>query len=265
MILWRHEDGLFQRDLRQEEFRQKRKKSEPVPELFPFTGRELSEDVFEMLIDLFASHSSEQRHDSRCSEHRQDSHVPEARVHTQDRDRARPRKRRVEVSLRTLTREDRDAFTAAKQKEWASWLDKAVGTGEGSVESLTKSHPPCPLGADVEERWNREGSQSSMVRTWISGRAFGNTSHIISDPADGESSFLQWIVNEGHVLESGDLKTAFLSGDPDPAHKGGDSLYIDPPSDLKRGWNLGPEDRLRLRKAVYGPINAPLRWHQKLT
>ena len=139
MILWRHEDGLLQRDLRQEEFRQKRKKSEPVPELFPFTGRELSEDVFEMLIDLFASHGSEQRHDSRCSEHRQDSHVPEARVHTQDRDRARPRKRRVEVSLRTLTREDRDAFTAAKQKEWASWLDKAVELVKDRLK-VSRSH-----------------------------------------------------------------------------------------------------------------------------
>ena len=34
--------------------------------------------------------------------------------------------------------------------------------------------------------------------------------------SDGESAILQWIVNEGHLLESGDLKTAFLSGDPDP-------------------------------------------------
>ena len=83
--------------------------------------------------------------------------------------------------------------------------------------------------------------------------------------ADGESAILQWIVNEGHLLESGDLKTAFLSGDPDPAHKGSDALYIDPPSDLKRWLNMGPESVLRLRKAVYGLINAPLRWHQRLS
>ena len=99
----------------EEESRQKRMRSEPVPELFPLTGEELPEDVFEMLIDFFASPSSE---------HRQDSPVPEAHVYTQDRDRATPLKRRVEVSMRALTREDRDAFTAAKQKEWASWLDK---------------------------------------------------------------------------------------------------------------------------------------------
>ena len=66
-------------------------------------------------------------------------------------------------------------------------------------------------------------------------------------------------------MESGDLKTAFLSGDPDPAYKGSDALYIDPPSDLKRWLKLGPEDVLRLRKAVYGLINVPPRWHQKLS
>ena len=30
--------------------------------------------------------------------------------------------------------------------------------------------------------------------------------------------FFKKKVNEGHLLESGDLKTAFLSGDPDPAY-----------------------------------------------
>ena len=71
--------------------------------------------MIEILIDLFASPGSE---------HRQDSRVPEAHVYTQDRDRARPLTRLVDVSMRNLTREDRDAFTAEKQKEWASWLDK---------------------------------------------------------------------------------------------------------------------------------------------
>ena len=42
-------------------------------------------------------------------------------------------------------------------------------------------------------------------------------------------------------------------------------MYIDPPSDLKRWLKLGPEDVLRLRKAVHGLINAPLRWNQKLS
>ena len=56
-----------------------------------------------------------------------------------------------------------------------------------------------------------------------------------------------------------------MKTDPDPAYKGSDALYIGPPSDLKRWLNLGPEDVLRVRKAVYGLIHAPLRWHQRLS
>ena len=75
--------------------------------------------------------------------------------------------------------------------------------------------------------------------------------------SDGESAILQRIVNEGHLSENGDLKTTFLSGDPDSAHEGDDALYTDPPSDLKRWLNLG--------KVVYGLVNAPLGWHQRLS
>ena len=126
----------------EEDFQQKRMKSESVPELFPLIGVECSEDVFEILIDLFASSGSERRQDSRGSEHRQDSRVPEAYVYTQDRDRAGPLKRRVEVSLRTLTREDRGAFTGAKQKEWASWLDKEAVELVKGRKKVPRSHIP---------------------------------------------------------------------------------------------------------------------------
>ena len=74
------------------------------------------------------------------------------------------------------------------------------------------------------------------------------------------SAILQWIVNEGHLWQSGDLKTVLLSGDPDPADKKSDALYIDTTSDLKRWLNLGHEDVLRLRE-----VNALLRWHQRLS
>ena len=107
----------------EEEMRQKRLRSEPVPELFPLTGEELSENVFEILIDLFASPGSAQCEDSRVSvgsEQCEGSRVPEAHVFTHDRDRFRPLKRGVEVSMRDLSREDPDAINRARQKEWTS-------------------------------------------------------------------------------------------------------------------------------------------------
>ena len=157
----------------EEEMRQKRLRSEPVPELFPLNGEELSENVFEILIDLFASPGSEHCEDSRVSagsghcedsrvspgsEHCEDSRVsagseqcegsrvPGAHVCTQDRDRFRPVKRRVEVSMRDLSREDRDAFNRAKQKEWTSWLDKET------VE-LVKDRLKVPRSHILRARW----------------------------------------------------------------------------------------------------------------
>ena len=76
-------------------------------------------------------------------------------VQSQDRDRARPLKRRVEVPLRNPTREARDASTAAKKAGVGFAVgQRSTAPGEGSHESPTKPHPPCPLGADVEKRWN---------------------------------------------------------------------------------------------------------------
>ena len=65
-------------DDEEEEMRQKRLRSEPVPELFPLAGEELTENVFEILIDLFASPKPEHCEDSRvsnCSQHCEDSCV----------------------------------------------------------------------------------------------------------------------------------------------------------------------------------------------
>ena len=69
--------------------------------------------------------------------------------------------------------------------------------------------------------------------------------------SDGEPAILEWSVIEGHLLESGDSKTAFLSSDPDPAYKGSDALCFDPPSDLKSWLNLGSEDVLGLGRALW--------------
>ena len=134
---------------------------------------------------------------------------------------------------------------------------RSCGTGQGSVESPAKPHPPCPLGGKRLE-------QRKFQKARLCALGFQDP-RLTTLPTSSPTRRL----TENQPLCSGlsarDLKTAFLSGDPDLAHKGSDALYIDPPSDLNRWLNLGPEDVLRLRKAVYGLINAPLRWHQRLS
>ena len=76
---------------------------------------------------------------------------------------------------------------------------------------------------------------------------------------------MQWPVNEGHLTNSDELKTAFLSGDPDPTHRGNDAASVDPLADLKFWLHPASSDILRLRAAVHGMMSAPLRWHQRLS
>ena len=164
-----------------------------------------------------------------------------------------------------ISREDRDAFTRAKQKEWASWQEAL---------ELVKDRLKIPRSHILRARWMltwKNIGTEKVPKARLCALGFQDprlTTLPTSSPtltSDGESAILQWSVGEGHLLASGDLKTGFLSGDPDPAYKGSDTLYIDPPSYLKRWLNFRPEDVLRLRKAVYGLINAPLQWHQRLS
>ena len=48
-----------------------------------------------------------------------------------------------------------------------------------------------------------------------------------------EHLILQWLVNEGHVMHSGDLKTAFLNGDADLDRTDENAIYMQPPKNAK--------------------------------
>lgn len=82
--------------------------------------------------------------------------------------------------------------------------------------------------------------------------------------ADGEALILQWVEHEGHVLESGGLNIAFLSGDVDPGSRGKDALFSEPPSGPQGvAATEGQRGHLGMRTAVCRLVNAPLRWHQR--
>ena len=84
--------------------------------------------------------------------------------------------------MRNLIREDRDAFTRAKQKEWASWLDKEA------VE-LVKDRLKVPRSHILRARWVLTGKndgtekvpKARLCALGSSGSSFDNTSDIISD------------------------------------------------------------------------------------
>ena len=157
--------------------------------------------------------------------------------------------------MRDLSREDRDAFNRAKQKEWTSWLDKEA------VE-LVKDRLKVPRNDILRARWVlswKNVGTEKVPKARLCALGFQHphlTTLTTKSPtltSDGESAILQWIVNKGQLLESGDLKTAFLSGDPDPAHKGSDALYIDPPSELKTLVETGTRRCVEIAKSSLRP------------
>ena len=77
--------------------------------------------------------------------------------------------------------------------------------------------------------------------------------------AASEALIMQWVDSHKYRLISGDIKTAFLSGDEDIRNK-----FISPPDDVRHMLNLDHETVLRLRKAVYGLVNAPKKWWDRL-
>ena len=77
--------------------------------------------------------------------------------------------------------------------------------------------------------------------------------------AASEALILQWVASHKCRLISGDIKTAFLSGDEDVRN-----IFISLPGDVKQMLNVDHETVLRLRKAVYGLVNAPKKWWDRL-
>ena len=77
--------------------------------------------------------------------------------------------------------------------------------------------------------------------------------------AASEAFIMQWVASHKYRLISGDIKTAFLNGDEDIRN-----IFISPPDDVRQVLNLDHETVLRLRKAVYGLVNAPKKWWDRL-
>ena len=159
--------------------------------------------------------------------------------------------------MRNLSREDRALFEQAKLKEWRSWLSKEA------IE-LVKMRTKLPRHQLMRARWVLTWKQSTgeaKARLCVLGFQDPRLEEVeTSSPTmtqDAEHLILQWVVNHRYTLESGDLKTAFLSGDHDPDLP----LYIQPPADLQKMLKLGPNEHIRLRKAVYGLVDEIGRAH----
>ena len=164
------------------------------------------------------------------------------------------RRKRVEVSEIKLTESDRKLFRKAKELELQSWLDhqvfdlvkkkfvdqERVMRPDMEVDSKGKSTSVCVLGFHYPDLTEVHHDSPTLS-------------------AASEALIMQWVASHKYRLISGVIKTAFLSGDEDFRN-----IFISPPDDVRQTLNLDHETVLRLRKAVYGLVNAPKKWWDRL-
>ena len=240
----RHQESSFQPMRRSARIRERQGQSSSGPSSGPYFTSWDPEQCIEIMLNTIAEMPSNYLSENNMAE------IFMATPST---------KRRTEVSMRELSREDRELFNEAKAKEWRSWLSKEA------VE-LVHNKLQIPRSQILKSRWVLTWKKTGEAKARLCVLGFQDPrleTVETSSPTmtqDAEHLVLQWVVNNGHKLESGDLKTAFLSGDSDPDLP----LYIQPPADLANWLKLGPDEQIKLRKAVYGLVDAPRRWHQRL-
>jgi hypothetical protein len=175
------------------------------------------------------------------------------------------KQRRVEVSFRKLSPEDKKLFEKAMQKEWNSWI-------ENKVTSLCK-RKGIPTERIIKARWVLVWKKSSdpddrtktpKARLVLVGWQDPELGRIATDSPtlrkETKHLILTICASRRWKIWGADIKTAFLSGD--PAKR---DIYFKPPNEIKEWMSLEEDDLFRLEKAAYGLAEAPRAWFLRLS
>ena len=153
--------------------------------------------------------------------------------------------------------EDDDLNATVKELELQSWLDHRV------FDLVKKKF--VDQERVMRARWvlTWKSTGKAKARLCVLGFQDPDLTEVPRDSptlsAASEALIMQWVASHKYRLVSGDTKTAFLSGDEDIRN-----IFISPPDDVRQMLNLDHETVLRLRKAVYGLVNAPKKWWDRL-
>ena len=167
------------------------------------------------------------------------------------------RQGRGEVRVSTLTPQEREELVKAKQKEISSFLKHAA------VEAATRSGLQCKSLMRMRRVITRKSDDSLKARLVIQGftdpqlGATPTASPTVS--RRGRQLFLTVAGSLGMKVFKGDAKTAFLQGS-----VGDQELHCEPIAELAQALGLEHHQCVRLRKSVYGLIDAPRAWWERV-
>ena len=177
-------------------------------------------------------------------------------------------KKGAEVKLRELQENEVEEFRKAKQKEIDSYVEHAamdivskVGIDENRI-----------LGMRWILTWkNEEDGEGNVTgkrpkaRLIIKGFQDPDLLRIPRDSPTlstvGRNLLFSISSHHNWDLSIGDIKTAFLNGDDTEYDR---EIYGEPPEDAKEMLKMTPQQVCRIRKAIYGLLNAPRQWAEKL-
>ena len=150
-----------------------------------------------------------------------------------------------------------NSFAEQREAELQSWLDHKVF----DVVKKKVADKDRVMRARWVLTWKSTGKAKARLR--VLGFQDPDLTEVPPDSptlsAQAEALILQCGSSNKWMLVSGDIMTAFLSGDGEYRN-----IFTLPPDDVRDILKLSPESMLSLRKAVYGLVNAPKKWWDRL-
>ena len=165
------------------------------------------------------------------------------------------RKGGSEVSVRSLSPDDRKNLEKSKSAELQSWAkNRAVEA------ALRAGYPARSL---MKMRWVITRKDSGDLKARLVVLGFTDPDLGVVKTASptcsrrGRQVFLSLAASMGFMVAKGDVKTAFLQGDGGEERR---DLLCEPVKELREYLNLKDDEVVRLLKSVYGLVNAPRQW-----
>jgi hypothetical protein len=182
---------------------------------------------------------------------------------------AAAKRQRAEVKVRDLNPEQLSEFQQAKSKELDQWL------ATETVRKVLRHQIPeqnilrCRWvltwkELDEVDRAKEGKSRKAKARLVILGYEDPDITNIPRDSPtlqkESRSLLLQLCASRQWVIQSFDIKTAFLRG----SRRDNRTLGLEPPAELRTKLHMREDEICELLKSAYGLVNAPYLWYQEL-
>lgn len=178
-------------------------------------------------------------------------------------------KKNAEVNFKKLNDEEKQEMLGAMKGEVSSFLEREAidvasrhGIDPNKLLSMRWVLTYKPIS---DESGNQVGTKPK-ARLIIRGFEDPNLLHLRRDSptlalANRNTLFALSAMWKWPIF-AGDIKTAFLNGDVLPENE---HLFGDPPQEVRDFLSMKPSDVLRIKKVIYGLLNAPRAWMDKLS